>query len=252
MNSRVVVWFSCGVASAVAAHLTIDKYGKDNVVVAYCDTMADEHPDNQRFFDEVSDWLGVEILRLKSEKYSRVDEVFEARSFMSGIMGAPCTVELKKMPRFDFQRADDIHVFGYTADEGGRIERFKEQNPDVKVDWILSDLGYTKPLCLMIIGSGGIEIPMMYRLGYSNNNCIGCVKATSARYWNSIRIDFPDVFKARAERSRAIGARLTRVRNVRVFLDELPEDYMPPDFEQISCGIDCDIPEPATAAKGGE
>ena len=241
--SRVISWFSCGVASAVAAHLAIEKYGKENVVVAYCDTMADEHPDNQRFFDEVQEWLGVEILRLKSDRFARIDEVFEKRSYMSGIAGAPCTVELKKIPRFDFQQADDIHVFGYTADEVGRITRFKEQNPDVKVDWLLIDQSYTKATCLMVMASSGIEIPMMYRLGYSNNNCLGCVKATSATYWNSMRVHFPDVFEARSKRSRAVGARLTRVKGERVFLDELPVNYLPPDNEVVSCGIDCDIPE---------
>ena len=242
-EQRVVAWFSCGVASAVAASLAIEKYGKEKVVVAYCDTMADEHPDNQRFFDEVQDWLGIKIKRLKSQKYNRVDEVFKSRSFMSGIMGAPCTTELKKMPRFDFQRADDIHVFGYTSDENHRITRFKEQNPDVKVDWVLSDQGYSKPLCLMTIGSAGIEIPMMYQLGYSNNNCLGCVKASSATYWNSIRIHFPDVFKARSDRSRSVGARLTRFKGERIFLDQLPADYLPPDTEVVSCGIECEVPE---------
>ena len=242
-EERVVAWFSCGVASAVAAYLAIEKYGKDKVVVAYCDTMADEHPDNQRFFDEVQDWLDIKIERLKSNKFSRVDEVFESRSYMSGIMGAPCTLELKKVPRFDFQKADDIHVFGYTADENHRIKRFKEQNPDVKVDWVLSDQGYSKSLCLMTIGSAGIEIPMMYQLGYSNNNCLGCVKASSAKYWNQIRVDFPEVFKVRAERSSSVGARLTRFKNERIFLDELPTDYRPADREEISCGIECDVPE---------
>ena len=33
----------------------------------------------------------------------------------------------------------------------------------------------------------------MYKLGYKNNNCIGCVKG-QAGYWNKIRKDFPDVF----------------------------------------------------------
>ena len=242
-EQRVVAWFSCGVASAVAASLAIEKYGKEKVVVAYCDTMADEHPDNQRFFDEVQDWLGIKIKRLKSQKFGRVDEVFKSRSYMSGVMGAPCTVEMKKVPRFDFQTADDVHVFGYTADENHRITRFKEQNPDVKVDWVLSEQGYSKPLCLMTIAAAGIEVPMMYQLGYSNNNCLGCVKASSAKYWNQIRVDFPEVFKARAERSRSIGARLTQVRGERVFLDELPSNYLPADREEISCGIECEVPE---------
>lgn len=51
-DSRIVVWFSCGAASAVAAKLALEKYGTRACVV-YCDTMKSEHPDNVRFFDDV-------------------------------------------------------------------------------------------------------------------------------------------------------------------------------------------------------
>ena len=36
--------------------------------------------------------------------------------------------------------------------------------------------------------------PLMYDLGYPNNNCIGCVKGGMG-YWNHIRKDFPEVFE---------------------------------------------------------
>ena len=49
MNNRIVVWFSCGAASAVAAKLAVETYG-DRCHVVYCDTLASEHPDNARFF----------------------------------------------------------------------------------------------------------------------------------------------------------------------------------------------------------
>lgn len=55
-NNRVVVWFSCGAASAVAAYLAIQKYG-DSAVIVNCDTLSSEHPDNLRFFYDVEVWL---------------------------------------------------------------------------------------------------------------------------------------------------------------------------------------------------
>jgi hypothetical protein len=48
----------------------------------------------------------------------------------------------------------------------------------------------SKNECAGILAGAGIEIPMMYKLGYNNNNCIGCVKG-GAGYWNKIRVDFP-------------------------------------------------------------
>ena len=235
---RRIVWFSCGAASAVAAKIATERY--DDVEVVYCDLLADEHPDNRRFFDDVQDWIGQPIRTIRSDKYRSVNDVFAKRRYMAGMAGAPCTVEMKKIPRFTFQRPDDIHIFGFTADERNRIVRFDEYNPGLATQHILLENEVTKANCLSIIDGAGIELPAMYLLGYRNNNCLGCVKATSAKYWNMVRRDFPAVFALRAEQSREYGARLTRVRGVRVFLDELPIDYLPPgELENISCGPDC-------------
>ena len=58
-----------------------------------------------------------------------------------------------------------------------------------------------------------------------------------------IRRDFPDVFAKRAEQSRHLGVRLTRVRGERVHLDDLPADYLPADEpeEDLSCGPVCGV-----------
>jgi hypothetical protein len=240
--ARVVVWFSCGAASAVAAKLALERFSPTHeVVVAYCDTSADEHDDNARFLADVELWLGIKIQVLRSEEFRSVDDVFAKRRYMAGIKGAPCTVALKKVPRFRFQRADDIHVFGFTADEGKRIAEFESRNPELTCAWVLRDAGVTKQSCYWELVRAKIDLPAMYRLGYRNNNCKGCVKATSPAYWAKVRRDFPEVFADRARRSRELGARLVRLRGRRIFLDELPDG----DFsrsriiEDISCGPEC-------------
>lgn len=239
MTSRVVAWFSCGAASAVAAKIAVEKYG-DRASVVYCDTMASEHPDNARFMRDVERWLGRSVTRLRSQEFATVDEVFERTRYMAGIGGARCTTEMKKVPRFRFQRADDIHIFGFTADETNRIERFAQTNPELTCDWVLRDFGWDKEICLEQVRAAGIALPVMYSLGYRNNNCLGCVKATSARYWQMIRRDFPEVFERRAQQSRDLGVRLTRVRGERCFIDEIPVEYMAPEpLENISCGPEC-------------
>lgn len=243
---RVVCWFSCGAASAVAAKKVLELPDDGTEVrVVYCDTMKTEHPDNARFFNDVQDWLGMEIDVVRSDRYETVDDVFLDQRYMSGVQGAACTTEMKKVPRFKFQQPDDVHVFGFTFDEENRIAAFEEANPDLRAFWVLRDLRITKADTLQIISEADIELPAMYRLGYVNNNCLGCVKATSARYWNMIRRDFPEVFDRRAKQSRELGVRLTRThRTTRIFLDELPEDYMPAEpLENIQCGPDCSLEE---------
>lgn len=239
MSVRVIVWFSCGAASAVAAKLAIDKYG-DRCELVYCDTLAEEHPDNIRFLSDVEVWLNKTVMIIKSQKYNSISEVFDDTRFLANIYGARCTTEMKKIPRWEFENPDDIHIFGFTVEEKARIERFKENNPELITDWILADQGYTRDMCYEALKQEDLQLPKMYQLGYDNNNCIGCVKATSARYWNKIRRDFPDYFKLRAEQSRKYGFRLTRYKGKRVFLDELPKNYFPKEPRQrISCGPDC-------------
>lgn len=79
----------------------------------------------------------------------------------------------------------------------------------------------------------------MYQLGFKNNNCIGCVKASSPKYWNSVRVLFPDVFEKRSKISREIGCKLVRYKGVQIFLDELPNDSTEDVIEDISCGLLC-------------
>lgn len=238
---RAIAWFSCGAASAVASKLATEKYG-DSCRVVYCDVSRNEHPDNERFRLDVEKWIGREIELIRSEKFTTIEEVFEYHSFMSGPRGAKCTVEMKKVPRFAYQQPGDIHLFGFTADkkELKRIERFEENNHDLKLDWILRDNGIKKSDCYRFLVKAGIAIPKLYEQGYQNNNCIGCVKATSPAYWNLVRKTNPEIFESRAKQSRQIGCRLVRFKGERIYLDELPEgDYGRYKPENISCGPEC-------------
>lgn len=240
MSKRYVVWFSCGAASAIAAKLAVEKYG-DACEVVYCDTMATEHPDNRRFFDDVERWIGRPITVIRSTKYATIDEVFEKTRYMAGIAGARCTTELKKLPREAFQRLDDVHIFGYTAEEQRRADNFEDNNPALHVEWILIDQAVTKEACLLALSAAGIELPEMYFLGFEHNNCIGCPKATSPGYWNRVRRLFPEVFERRARQSKLLNARLVRVKGKRIFLDVLPPDAHAPD-DNIECGPVCQTP----------
>lgn len=234
---RRLAWFSCGAASAVAAKLAVDKYG-DGCEVVYCNTMATEHADNARFFDDVERWIGRHITVIASDKYETVDDVFERTHYMAGIKGARCTTEMKKIPREKYAHADDIHIFGYTADELKRAVDFEERNPSLYVEWILIEEMITKQQCLQLLSDAGIELPAMYALGFDHNNCLACVKATSPGYWNRTRRLFPEVFLNRALQSRRLGVRLCRLKGKRIFLDELPPDADAPD-DDIECGPVC-------------
>lgn len=247
-GDRILCWFSCGAASAVATKLTLEIFGaagpfdwRNEVIPVYCDTSLSEHPDNERFISDCERWFGMPITRIKHPEFSTVDEVFESKRYMSGIAGACCTSALKKVPRLAFSKPSDIHVFGYTDDkkERKRAVDFEARNFELKLLWILQLEHITKQMCLDRLMQAGIEIPAMYKLDYDHNNCIACAKATSAYYWDKTRTDFPEVFARRAKQSREIGCRLVRVKGKRMFLDELPPGPYKKRRENLSCGPEC-------------
>lgn len=248
--SRVVVWFSCGAASAVAAKLTL----KDlpDAVLAYCETNA-EHPDNERFLADCERWFGKPVTRLSSAEYIDTWHVWEDRRYIAGIAGAPCTGALKKAPRIAFQQPGDMHVFGYTSNEKDRAKLFVKNNPDLASRFPLIERQLDKQACLAMVQGAGIALPIMYGLGFHNNNCIPCPKATSPNYWSAIRKHFPDHFARMNKLSRDLGARLVILRreegkNIRGFIDEIPADW--PTLNPIApaCDFLCHIAEQDLAA----
>ena len=246
---RIVCWFSCGAASAVATKLAIvENAGKRPLVVVRC-IVREEHPDNDRFAADCEKWFGVPILNLMNEEYDgSIYEVFRRRSYISGVAGAPCTRLLKKEVREKFQKPTDTHVFGYCAEEQDRFDRFLDAN-NIDVSAPLVDRGLEHSDCLAMIQDAGIALPVMYQLGYKHNNCMGCCKATGQGYWNKIRIDFPVMFDRMAKESRRLGARMVKAGEERVFVDELqPGAGVYADEPEVQCGIFCEMAKGEIAA----
>lgn len=238
---RIVVWFSCGSASAVTAKLILARgLPRDDVAIARC-VVANEHPDNDRFAADCERWFGQPILNLRSKRYADCWEVWERRRFIVSPHGALCTTEMKKFVRYDFEREwlPTHQAFGYTAEEQDRAERFRRNNPDVRLLTPLIDAGLRKADCLALIERIGIELPAMYRLGYRNNNCIGCPKGKMG-YWNKIRQDFPDVFARMAALERTLDVAINKSKGQRVFLDELPRDAGRHNEPDIECSLVCE------------
>lgn len=242
---RLVSWFSCGTASAVNTKLALAKYGESHeITVARC-IVPEEDEDNGRFAQDCERWFGVPILNLRSAEYISCNAVWERTRYMAGPKGARCTVEMKKAVRQQFERDwfPDIQTFGYTADERKRMDRFKAMNPDVRMVSLLVESLLTKADCHSIVHRAGIILPLMYRLGFDNANCRGCVQAQGPAYWNRTRRHFPEVFAARAKLSRELGVRLVKLTSGdrhRIFLDELdPNDLSEDGAPPTECSLLC-------------
>lgn len=235
---HILSWFSCGAASAVATKLIPE------AEPVYCETNS-EHPDNRRFLDDCETWFERQVTRLSSSKYADTWDLWNKRRYLAGVQGALCTVELKVFPRLEFQKPTDVHVFGYTADKPDvlRAKKLRDNYPELTIITPLIERGLTKSACIDLISRAGIRLPPMYKLGFTNNNCIPCVKATSPAYWALVRQRFPLQFERMAKLSRELDVRLCRIRNVRTFIDEIPLDHPTTDPVQPACDFLCHLAE---------
>lgn len=238
--SRIVSWFSCGAASAVATKLMIAE--GTPVAVAYC-WVKEEHPDNMRFLKDCEQWFGQEVVILRNEFYQgSCMNVFKKNFFMSR-NGPPCTRELKIKVRKKFQLHDDTVVMGYTIEEEDRLNDFIDRNNDVNVRAPLIEKLITKSDTLSMVERAGIELPEMYKLGYDHNNCVGCVRGGMG-YWNKIRVDFPDRFKEYADMEIERGHTILKDKNGPIYLHDLdPQRGRMSDEPKIQCGIMCELAE---------
>lgn len=236
MKSKTIGWFSGGVSSFVSVYLMRDKVDE----VFFID-IADHHPDTYRFLKDCEKALGMPIQILQHEKFKSVEEVVKKTKYINGPSGARCTMELKKKVRLNWEKNQDVDLFtyiwGYDANEKRRAKRLLDTNPEYDHVFPLIDRELSKTEVHGLLEQLGIKRPVMYDFGYSNNNCIGCVKGGKG-YWNKIRQDFPEIFESRAKMERELGRSCING----VFLDELEpsagriEKAILPD-----CGMLCQL-----------
>ncbi len=113
--------------------------------------------------------------------------------------------------------------------------------PEFDHEFPLISRRLTKADCHALCAKWGIKRPVMYDLGYPNNNCVGCVKGGMG-YWNKIRVDFPDVFERRARQERLVGRSCVKG----VYLDELEPDRGRNKVVIPDCSLACMVTEKET------
>ena len=235
-----IAWFSCGCTSAVACKIAL-KECRD-VKIFCCDT-GGEHEDSRRFLEDCEEWFEEKITIVRNTKFADHFDCLQKKGW--GAVGASCTLELKKKMRWKIEEENpnfEAQIFGFDLSEKSRAHRFSTEYPAAKAVYPLITHGLTKKECLAIVERAGIRLPSMYKLGYKNNNCIGCVKG-GLGYWNKIRIDFPKAFQRMAEIERLRGFACHKEKDgTPLFLDELAPDRGEFCKELLpECGLFCEL-----------
>lgn len=243
-----VGWWSGGITSAVACWYALQLY--DNLELFYIET-GKAHPDTLRFKRDCEHWYGKSIHHVKnSEGYESPVDVVLKTKYVNGNDGARCSTELKKKVRIELQEKmkpnffdkrgyvnDQIFGFEWKQKEVNRAIRLLQQSPELQAKFPLIERHLNKNNCASILLNEGIDLPFLYKEGYNNNNCIGCIKGGKG-YWNKIKIDYPEVFEEMATAERVVGHSCIKDK----FLDELkPEEGRGLEPVTAECGVFCKI-----------
>lgn len=188
-----VAMFSGGAASAYVAYYIVQKYGKENCVLFFTDTLW-EDIDNYRFMEEVAEYIGLDITYRTDGRTP--EEVFNDVHFLGNSRMAKCSEELKvRQTLIYLEELRDIHnlepilYFGISPHEQHRavnLQNFYEHNPIEPIatrfpmiEIFKGDMDAKK----IIRDEWKIALPRMYGLGFSHANCAGrCVRGGLGHY----------------------------------------------------------------------
>lgn len=251
MSGRIVARFSCGAASAVATKIAIERYG-DRVEVVNAFLKA-EHADNRRFLADCERWFGRVITVLRDEKYDAEPfNVWTAKRFIAGRKGAPCSKVLKGEILDAYARPGDgiPMVLGFTSDERDRLDNFIDANAGAVVIAPLIEEGIGKDECLARVRAAGLILPVPYRQGFHNSNCLKCPKG-GLGYWKHIDLHYPENYEEVARLQDVLGPGSYFLsdrrggKRVRISLRMLREIDEPrwriQNEEPVSCGGLCEL-----------
>lgn len=175
-----VIQFSGGVCSFFAAKRVVDKYGKDDVVLLFADTLIEDE-DLYRFLDDTSNFLGVPVTRIADGRNPW--EVFKDERMIGNSQYDPCSKILKRELLWRWMKANTPGATVYVGldwTEDHRLERLRQRQPE----WKIESPMMWKPLrdkqdMLKDLMKLGIKPPRLYGMGFAHNNCSGfCVPMT--------------------------------------------------------------------------
>lgn len=241
-----IVFFSGGIGSWFCAKRVIEKHGKENVLLLFTDTKI-EDADLYRFIEESSKKFDVELMKIENGK--DVWEVFHHQKFLGNSRIAPCSRVLKqetasKWIKKNFKPEECILYLGIDWTEIHRVQAPKKNWLPYKVEFPMTEEPFVdKNQMIEELKKYDIEVPRLYKLGFSHNNCGGfCCRAGHGHFVNLLE-KLPDVFEYHEkkeeefnliqEKKQTILMKQTNGIKSNYSLKQLREDY-----ESKQCQID--------------
>ena len=181
-----IVFYSGGVGSWATAKRVVEKHGKENVILLFTDTLIEDE-DLYRFIDETVSELGVRLERVADGRTPF--EVYKDARFLGNSRIAPCSHELKqktakKWITENFDPSECVLYLGIDWTEEHRTKAPIKNWAPYKVEFPMCEEPYiTKDEIFAELEKVNIEVPRLYKMGFSHNNCGGfCCRAGQGHF----------------------------------------------------------------------
>ena len=233
-----IVFFSGGIGSFHTARRVIEKHGKENVILLFTDTKI-EDDDLYRFMDDAAKHFGIPITTVADGRTPW--EVFYDKRYLGNSRLAQCSHVLKQETarlwiESNFEPEECILYLGIDWTEEHRTEKPRINWQPYRVDFPLCQEPFiTKDEMLEYLQEINIEVPYLYKLGFSHNNCGGmCVRGGQAHFIKLLET-LPDRFaeleqiekdmQAYLQKDVTILTRQRKGKRENLSLQQLREEY---------------------------
>jgi len=225
---RIIVALSGGKASAWCANWAMRNFDKDDIVLYFNDTKW-EHPDLYRFLDDLSRFLKKEVTK-DTDGRSPEQLFFDQKALACDRMPF-CSRILKAERLQKFYKNGDTIIFGISKDEEHRAQRIvsvyqviaAKKKKMCRIRFPLIEHGINSMEIDDFIKHSGIEEPILYKLGFSHNNCSGGCVRQGKRQWKRLYDKLPDVYADRERVERRFRKKFSK--DVHFLKDITLEDF---------------------------
>jgi 3'-phosphoadenosine 5'-phosphosulfate sulfotransferase (PAPS reductase)/FAD synthetase len=196
-NKDKIVLFSGGIASFEVGRRVLEKFDKDNIKFWFFDTLTEDEG-LYKFLNQCEKYLGIQIQRFSDGR--NIWEVFRDERFIGNSRVPLCNRVLKRelleRTLCEVYPSKNLILFlGYEYNEKKRMEiaQKKWNEKGYKVSFPLSKPPYlSRKKLIENVESCGLEIPRLYKLGFTHNNCGGACVQAGIKQWLLLLEHFPE------------------------------------------------------------
>jgi 3'-phosphoadenosine 5'-phosphosulfate sulfotransferase (PAPS reductase)/FAD synthetase len=201
-NGNIIVCVSGGLSSFFCADWALKKYPKDKIILYFNDTKW-EHPDLYRFLSDIQNYLNHPIIFDTDGRDP--EQLFYDHHALANNRMPFCSRALKAERLQQFYKDGDTLIFGIGLTESHRANRLigRYQVCSVKLDkyrkleFPLISQNISSKIINNFMKTTGIRIPLLYKLGFSHNNCSGGCVRQGISQWRLLLRKLPEVYRER-------------------------------------------------------